>query len=123
MNSVNITGRLTRDPEIRATQSGASIARMGIAVDDYQKTNFFNVTAFGKSAEFAEKYLKKGTKIEVTGRLDSNTWEKDGQKRTDVSVIADRLSFAESKAASQKVETPEHNGFMPIPDDIDIPFN
>lgn len=129
MNRLEIIGRLTRDPEVRVTQDGqTTIARFGIAVDRRgrdQKADFFNVTAFNKTAQFAEKYLKKGTKIAIGGHLQMDEYNnKDGQKVTTVIIIADDVEFCESKKQEQPATDP--NGFMTVPDNIDseeLPFN
>ena len=124
--------RLTRDPEIRMTQDGqTTIARFGIAVDRRgkdQKADFFNVTAFNKTAQFAEKYLKKGTKIAIAGRLQQDEYtNKDGQKVTNVIIIADEVEFCESKKSVTDSNQPvtDGNGFMPIDklDQEELPFN
>ena len=127
MNRLEIIGRLTRDPEIRMTQDGqTTIARFGIAVDRRgkdQKADFFNVTAFNKTAQFAEKYLKKGTKIAICGRIQQDEYtNKDGQKVTNVIIIADELEFCESKKAETVTDS---NGFMAVPKDLndELPFN
>ena len=126
MNRVEIIGRLTRDPEIRVTQDGqTTIGRFGIAVDrrgKEQKADFFNVTAFNKTAQFAEKYLKKGTKIALSGRLQLDEYtNKDGQKVTSVSIVAEEVEFCESK----KTEGKPKDGFMDVPKDLgeELPFN
>lgn len=124
--------RLTRDPEIRMTQDGqTTIARFGIAVDRRgkdQKADFFNVTAFNKTAQFAEKYLKKGTKIAIAGHLQMDEYtNKDGQKVTNVIIIADEVEFCESKKSVTDSNQPvtDGNGFMPIDklDQEELPFN
>ena len=127
MNRVILLGRLSRDPEVRVTQDGqTTIAKFGIAVDrrgKEDKADFFNVTAFNKTAQFAEKYLKKGTKIALSGRLQLDEYtNKDGQKVTNVSVVADEVEFCERK----KEQTEQKNdGFMDVPKDLDeeLPFN
>ena len=129
MNRLTIIGRLSRDPEIRVTQDGqTTIAKFGIAVDrrgKEDKADFFNVTAFNKTAQFAEKYLKKGTKIAIAGRIQQDEYtNKDGQKVTNAIIIADELEFCEKKQEVQ--EEPKKDGFMPIPDNLDqeeLPFN
>lgn len=128
MNRVCMIGRLSRDPEIRITQDGnTTVARFGIAVDRRsreQKADFFNVTAFNKTAEFVEKYLKKGMKIAICGRLQQDEYtNRDGQKVSTVGVIADEVEFCESKKEEPK-EEPKNDGFMTIPDDIgeELPF-
>lgn len=134
MNKTFIMGRLTRDPEIRYSQGANStaIAGFSIAVDRKFKregepdADFFNCTAFGKTAEFFEKYVKRGVKVIVEGRLQNETYEKDGQKRTVTKIMVEQAEFAESKKASEEKNAqsaPE--GFMEIPDDLgsEIPFN
>ena len=136
MNKVILMGRLTRDPEVRYSQGegGSAVARFSLAVDRRFKragdaeADFFNCTAFGRQAEFVERYLKRGTKMVVTGRI---------QKVYSVQIIVEELEFAESKAAAssndggyQPAERPSPaaaigDGFMNIPDGIDeeLPFN
>lgn len=147
MNKVILMGRLTRDPEVRYSQgdSQMAIARFSLAVDrrfkrqgDTVTADFFNCTAFGKQGEFVEKYLKQGTKIVVTGRIQNDNYtNKEGQKVYSVQIIVEEIEFAESKNAagggssfqnapagsSQEPMMPE-DGFMNIPDGIDntLPF-
>ena len=135
MNKVILMGRLCREVEARYSGETA-IARYTLAVDrkfkrDGEATaDFINCIAFGKSAEFAEKYLSKGTKIAVTGRIQTGSYtNKDGQKVYTTDVIVEEQEFAESKANSQQTETskPTTNSdeFMSIPDGMDeeLPFN
>lgn len=113
MNRVILIGRLTKDPEIR-TSGNYTIASFSIAVDRKYKregeaeADFFNCTAFNKTAEFVEKYCKKGTKMVVEGRIQNDNYEKDGVKHYGVKIMVDSLEFAESKSAnntpSAKVE-------------------
>ena len=147
MNKVILMGRLTRDPEVRYSQgdSQMAIARFSLAVDrrfkrqgDTVTADFFNCTAFGKQGEFVEKYLKQGTKIVVTGRIQNDNYtNKEGQKVYSVQIIVEEIEFAESKNAAgggssfqsapaggkQEPMMPE-DGFMNIPDGIDntLPF-
>ena len=146
MNKAILMGRLTRDPEVRYSQSDSNmaIARFSLAVDrrykkqgDTVTADFFNCTAFGKQAEFVEKYLKKGTKIVVTGRIQNDNYtNKDGQKVYSVQIMVAEIEFAESKASAQSNEgsdggaqpqmgAPDADGFMNIPDGIgsELPFN
>ena len=151
MNKVILIGRLTRDPEVRYSQgaSQTAVARFSIAVDRRFKrdgepdADFFNCTAFGRQAEFVEKYLRKGIKMVVVGRIQNdNSTNKDGQQVYSVRVIAEELEFAESKNASggggftdqgsqgaprgqQPAPSPAGDGFMNIPEGIeeDLPFN
>ena len=112
MNTCIMMGRLTRDPEIRYTNDNKSVASFTLAVDRRYKrdgdpdADFFNCTAFGKIAEFADKYLKKGIKIVISGHLQNETYEKDGQKKTVTKIMIDSAEFAESKSQSQNNEEP-----------------
>lgn len=109
MNKVILIGRLTRDPEVRYGQGGSqtAVARFSIAVDRRFKregepdADFFNCTAFGKQAEFVERYLHKGIKMVVVGRIQNDNYtNRDGQQVYSVRVMVDELEFAESKNAS-----------------------
>ena len=130
-------GRLTRDPEVRYTQGDKpmAIARYTLAVDRrYKKENeqsadFIPCVAFGKSAEFVEKYCKKGTKLAVSGRIQTGSYtNRDGQKVYTTDVMIEEQEFAESKSQSTppaKKEEEGLDGFMNIPDGLDesLPFN
>ena len=110
MNKVILMGRLTRDPEVRYSQgeSATAIARYTLAVDrrfnrnnDENSADFIGCVAFGRSAEFAEKYLRKGTKVVVTGRIQTGSYtNKDGVKVYTTDVVVEDQEFAESKASS-----------------------
>lgn len=110
MNRVILIGRLTKDPEIR-TSGNYTIASFSLAVDRKFKrdgepeADFFNCTAFNKTAEFIEKYCKKGTKMVVEGRIQNDNYEKDGVKHYGVKIMVDSLEFAESKSASSTPST------------------
>lgn len=132
MNKVILMGRLTRDPEIRYSNNIA-IVRYAIAVDrrhqqegSQQTTDFINVVTFGKAAEFAEKYLKKGTKVLVTGRLQTGSYtNKDGVKVYTTDVIAEDQEFAEKKSDGSSNRAPSaFDGFTEGPEGIedDLPF-
>ena len=135
MNSVQLIGRLTRDPEIRYTDGGASIARFGLAVDRRFKqengadADFINIVSFGKTAEFIEKYFHKGMKIALNGRIQTGSYtDKDGKKVYTTDVVAENVEFCESKgtSANNDAQAPESDGdFMNVPDGIDeeLPFN
>ena len=153
MNKVILMGRLTRDPEVRYSQgaSQTAVARFSIAVDRRFKregepdADFFNCTAFGKQAEFIERYLRKGVKVVVCGRIQNDNYtNKEGQMVYSVRVMVDEIEFAESKNASANNGDSGYNsggymgggnsapapsgagdGFMNIPDGIDeeLPFN
>jgi single-strand DNA-binding protein len=119
-------GRLTKDPDISISQNGTQIARYTIAIDRIGKdqgADFISCVAFNKSAEFADKYLKKGTKIAIEGAIRTGSYtNKDGQKVYTTDVIVNRQEFAESKGEAK--ETKPEDGFMSIPGGIDdeIPF-
>lgn len=108
MNKVILMGRLTRNPEVRYSQSAnpVAVAKYGLAVrrsyvrQGEADVDFLNITSFGKAGEFAEKYFKKGQMVTIVGRLQINTSEKDGIKHTYVEVIAEEQHFAESKKDS-----------------------
>ena len=143
MNKVILIGRLTRDAEVRQTQgdNATAIARYTLAVDRrYKKdgeatADFINCVAFGKAAEFAEKYLRQGTKIAIVGRIQTGSYtDKNGNKVYTIDIVIEEQEFAESKASSGEANTqpkpqptpsPLGDGFMNIPDGIDeeLPFN
>ena len=102
MNKVFLSGNLTRDAEVRYSQSGKAFARMGIAVNrPYSKekvTDFFNLTAFNKTAEFCGRYMTKGTRVLVEGTLQTSTYEnKEGVKVNSFDILVDNIEFAGSK--------------------------
>lgn len=141
MNSVQLVGRFTRDPEIRYTDNGTSIARFSVAVERKYKSengenaDFINCIAFGKTAEFIEKYFSKGQRIGLNGRIQTGSYmNQEGQKIYTTDVIAESVEFVESKGSGQQGEntsgrvTPDiasNDGFMNIPDGIneELPFN
>lgn len=105
-NKVVIAGNLTRDPELKYLQSGTAVCDIGLAVNDKRKNqagewvddvSFIDVTFFGRSAEVLGEYTRKGSNILVEGRLKQESWEKDGQKRSKVKVIAERMVMLGSK--------------------------
>ena len=137
MNKVILSGRLTKDPEVRYTQGAntMAVARYTLAVDRRFKkegeasADFINCVAFGKTGEFAEKYFRKGTKIAIVGRLQTGSYtNKDGQKVYTTDVVLDDIEFAESKGNQSDSSRPEPSsvgdGFMQIPDGYDenLPF-
>ena len=115
MNQIILLGRLTRDPEVRYTQGDNSmaIAKFSLAVNRrFKKENepeadFFNCTAFGKQAEFVEKYLKQGTKILLSGRIQNDNYtNKEGQKVYSIQIMVEEIEFAESKNNSTSEPSP-----------------
>ncbi|MBO4847218.1 MAG: single-stranded DNA-binding protein [Lachnospiraceae bacterium] len=141
MNKVVLIGRLTRDAEVRYSQNGDSqtaIARFTVAVDRRQKqgdqpsADFIQCVAFGKNAEFFEKYGNKGVKFGIEGRIQTGNYtNKDGQKVYTTDVVVESQEFVESKnTAAQDAPAPAPtsngaNGYVDIPDNIDddLPFN
>jgi single-strand DNA-binding protein len=108
INRVVITGNLTRDPELTATASGMSILKMGIAVNDRRKNqqsgewedvpNFFDVVVFGQRGESISRFLSKGSKVAIEGKLRWHSWETpEGDKRSKVEIIADDIEFMSSR--------------------------
>ena len=142
MNKVMITGRLTKDPNVRYSQgeNQLCIARFTLAVDrrynknaseNTQTADFISCVAFGKTGEFIEKYARKGVKFEIVGRIQTGSYQnKDGQTVYTTEVVVEDIEFAESKKASQGTSSSEKtvsqdDGFVNVPDDVDdeLPFN
>lgn len=108
INRVIISGNLTRDPELRSTASGLPVLAFGVAVNERRKNqqtgewedspNFVDCTMFGTRAEALSRYLSKGTKVAIEGKLRWSQWEKDGQKRSKLEVIIDELEFMSSRS-------------------------
>lgn len=141
MNRVILCGRLTKDPEVRYSQGATptAVARLSLAVNRKWKregepdADFFNCTAFKGQAEFIEKYLKKGSKVLISGRVQNDNYtNKDGQKVYAVNVMIEEIEFAESKNSGQqdtnqiRQDRPAYtnDGFMSIPDgaEEELPF-
>ena len=148
MNKVILVGRLTRDPDVRYSQGEQSmaIARFSLAVDrrfkrdgDNQSADFISCVAFGKTAEFIEKYVHKGTKLVLEGRIQTGSYtNKDGVKVYTTDVVAENVEFAESKAtaanysnggfegaANEKPAGAPSDGFMNVADGLEdegLPF-
>ena len=132
MNKFICLGRLTRDPEITTSSSGTDIAKYAVAVERKFKregqptADFFNCTSFGKQAEFVGKYLKKGSKVILSGsiQIDSYT-SKTGEKKTSINVTVEEIEFAESKASTDPVEQAKKTDFLQVPDTLieELPFS
>lgn len=132
LNNVVIMGRLTRDPELRRTQSGTAVTSFTMAVDrDFKsqsgekETDFIDVVAWRNTGEFAAKYLAKGRMAAVEGRIQVRDWQdKDGNRRKSVEVVADNVYFADSKRDSkpQESRTVDDQEFDEIEDDGNFPF-
>ena len=148
MNSVALTGRLTKDPVIKCggQDNQTAIARFTLAVEDYNGTDFISCRALGKVAEWAERWTRKGTKVELTGKIKTGhyTNQQDNREVYYTEVLANSMSFGESKREAEQREAaagqqsngsqqstarqqaaPDYDGFMNIPDGIDdeLPFN
>ncbi len=118
INRVIISGNLTRDPELRATASGLPVLGFGVAVNDRRKNqqtgewedypNFIDCTMFGTRAESLSRFLGKGAKVSIEGKLRWSQWERDGQKRSKIEVIVDELEFMSSRNDSSS----SYNGGM-----------
>lgn len=116
LNSVAISGNLTRDPELRQTPGGTQVLSFGVAVNERRKNasgewedapNFVDCTMFGTRAEKLSGYLHKGTKVAVSGRLRYSSWEHDGQKRSKLEVVADNLEFMSPRQAQDGSGAPQ----------------
>ena len=107
MNKVMLIGRLTRDVEMKTTQSGTSVAKFGLAVsrklakDGEQQADFINIVAWNKTAEFCEKYFRKGQQVAVCGRIQTGSYDKEGVKIYTTDVISEDVYFADSKKEGQ----------------------
>ena len=144
MNKVILLGNLTRDPEIRYSQGEKQIAvaRFSLAVnrrfakDGETNVDFLNCTAFGKTAEFIEKYFRQGSRMSLVGRIENNNYtNKNGEKVYSVQIMVEEVEFAERKSAQSNNQTQNQNqpaqtnggddDFMNIPDGIEdgLPFN
>lgn len=138
MNKIIFMGRLTHDPEIRFStgENATCIANFNLAVDKRFKkkddtnaptADFFRITALGKLGEFVQKYLTRGTKVLVDGRVENNNYtNKDGQKVYGFQFVAENIEFCESKKAQESNNTaaPQDNSFVDVPEGIenDLPF-
>jgi single-strand DNA-binding protein len=124
INRVNISGNLTRDPELRATTGGTQVLSFGMAVNDRRKNqqtgewedypNFVDCTMFGSRAEKVSRYLSKGCKVAVEGKLRYSQWERDGQKRSKLEVIVEDIEFMSRQQAAEPAPVDAY--------DEDIPF-
>lgn len=135
LNQITIMGRLTKDPELRQTNSGVSVASFSLAVErdlkdasGERKTDFIEVAAWRGTGEFVDRYFHKGDMAIVRGRLEINEWTaKDGGNRRTARVVAENVYFGTSKKSApqpERVNVPEAHGFADISadDDPDLPF-
>lgn len=135
INRVNITGNITRDPELRATTGGTQVLNFGVAVNDRRRNpqtgewedypNFVDCTMFGTRAEAVSRYISKGSKVAIEGKLRYTSWERDGQKRSKLEVIVDEIEFM-SRQQEQQHEPqgfqPQHTDPMVSAYDEDLPW-
>lgn len=130
MNKIILMGRLTKNPEVSHSTSGNAFARYDLAVDRKFKkegepdADFFSLVSFGKQAEFVEKYLQKGTKVVISGRLQNNNYtNKEGQKVYGVQIITEEVEFAESKKNNDNSN--QGADFLSVPEGLveELPFS
>jgi single-strand DNA-binding protein len=136
INRVVISGNLTRDPELRATATGMPVLALGVAVNDRRKNpstgewedypNFVDCTMFGTRAEVVHRFLSKGAKVAIEGKLRWSQWERDGQKRSKIEVIIDEIEFLSARDSSAAPVQRKEAEIPPAPEvtvyDEDIPF-
>ena len=131
LNRIIVMGRMTRDPELRRTNSGTAVASFTVAVDrDFKslsgekETDFIDVVAWRNTAEFVSKYFSKGRMAVVEGRLQLRDWtDKDGNKRRSAEIVADSVYFGDSKRdGGDTVQSEPQGDFSEIKDDGDLPF-
>lgn len=131
INIAVVSGHLTRDPELRTTAGGTAILGFGIAVNERVKdrsgewsdrANFIDVTMFGNRADSLSRYLAKGMKVTVSGRLKQSRWEHDGQKRSKVEIIADDVDLPPKPADARRPDDPDPAAVPSAVYDEDIPF-
>lgn len=136
MNNVTLIGRLTKDPELKTTQSGLSICRFTVAVDRYSKdgedkTDFINCVAWRKTAEFIDNYFSKGQRIALTGSIQTGSYtDKDGKTVYTTDVLVDKVEFCESKKnsdsgdkpAATRARKPKETEDIPLDISEDLPF-
>lgn len=133
INRAIVSGNLTRDPELRTTSGGMAVLSLGVAVNDRRKNqqtgewedvpNFIDCTMFGSRAEAVSRYLSKGSKVCVEGKLRWSQWERDGQKRSKVEVVVDEIEFMTARGEGGNAARPAQAAYAePSLYDEDIPF-
>jgi len=124
MNCVIIKGNLTREPQLSYLPNQTAVCEFGMAVNEKrgetEKVHFFDLSIFGKRADVIQKYVHKGDPLLIRGKLDYQSWEKDGQKRNKIKIIVEDFDFISSRKESQP--EPEYGGTQSPRDDSDIPF-
>lgn len=124
INKVLITGNLTRDPELRQTQSGMQVLSFGVAVNDRRKNsqtgewedypNFIDCTMFGARAEAVSRYIGKGSKVAIEGKLRWSQWQQDGNKRSKIEVVVDEIEFMNQRQEQQPQQDPYYSDDVPF---------
>lgn len=132
MNQVSVVGRVTRDAELKYTTSGYAVTKFSIATNNQKKqgdqwvdeASFIDITLWGKPAEGVTRFLTKGQRIGVEGRLKQERWEKDGQQRSKLTVVATTIQLLGTKPQAQGTERGEERGYDPSSEEFedDIPF-
>lgn len=123
INRVNISGNLTRDPELRQTPGGTPVLTFGVAVNDRRKNpqtgewedvpNFVDCVIFGNRAEPLSRFLAKGSKVAIDGKLRYSSWERDGQKRSKLEVVVDEVELMQQHGAAQPTQQPAQPAYQP----------
>lgn len=124
LNKVILMGRLTQSPELKYTPSNVAVCSFKIAVDrrfKQDEADFISCVAWRQAAEFICKYFTKGKLINVVGRIETRSWEKDGQKRYATEVLVEEVNFCGDKQKQEGVPV-DDTGFIPVEDDPDLPF-
>ena len=130
MNKSILTGRLTKDPELRYTGTNIPVVSFTLAVDrrfkkeGEQQADFIPIVAWQKTAEFCNNYFRKGQKVAIIGRIQTRTWDDtDGKKHYVTEIVADEVEFADSKKEQSQQQEPQNNAFYPVPgeDDNELP--
>lgn len=133
INRAVISGNLTRDPELRTTAGGMAVLSLGVAVNDRRKNaatgewedvpNFIDCTMFGARAESVSRFLSKGSKVAIEGKLRWSQWERDGEKRSKVEVVVDEIEFMTARGEGGSAAKPAQAAYAePSLYDEDIPF-
>lgn len=123
INRVNLTGNLTRSPELKTTSGGTAVLAFGVAVNDRRRNpqtgewedypNFVECTMYGNRAQSIAQYLTKGTKVAIEGKLRYSSWEKDGQKRSKLEVVVDEIEFMSSRQRQQQPQYEQRDPRVP----------
>lgn len=126
MNSVNITGRIGKEPEVKVLQSGSKVCNLSLAVDrrgkdNNKETDWFDLQAWGKTADFAANYVKKGGLVGITGMLQTRSWEaQDGSKRFATYIVVEKIDLLSRTEQTAPTEQPTQNA--PVEPDGQLPF-